>query len=150
MPSASPRIDLDQCACSGKTLTRFVRPVVLALLAQAPVHGYDILRQLQENEIFADAAPDASGVYKMLKTMTAEGLVTGDWDTKKNGPARRPFHITAKGHKCLSRWADTLESYQQNIVELTAMVNAALRNASKKKATTSRTSPHIARPAQAH
>ena len=120
-------MSLDQCACSGKTLTRFVRPIVLAMLAKTPVHGYDLLRQLQENEMFAEAPPDASGVYKMLKAMTTEGLVAGDWDTKTSGPARRPFRITAKGRKCLSRWADTLESYQRQIVDLTALVNAALR-----------------------
>jgi len=126
MPSASPKIDFDQCACSGKTLTRFVRPVILALLAKAPVHGYDLLRQLQESEMFADAPPDASGVYKMLNAMTTEGLVVGDWDTKKTGPARRPFRITAKGRKCLSRWTETLENYQRQIADLTALVSAAL------------------------
>jgi len=124
-------MNFTQCACSGKTLTRFVRPVVLGLLAKEPVHGYDLLRQLQETEIFSDAPPDASGVYKMLKAMTTEGLIVGDWDTKNAGPARRPFTITAKGRKCLSRWAGTLESYQRQIFELSVLVNAAIRDTAK-------------------
>ena len=119
-------MDFEQCACSGKTLSRFVRPVILALLTGGPVHGYDILRQLQGLRIFADAPPDASGVYKTLKAMTAEGLTVGDWDTADGGPARRPFTITPRGRQCLARWAATLEAYQSQIAEIATLVNASI------------------------
>ena len=119
-------LNLAQCACSGKTLARFIRPVVLALLANGSVHGYDLLRQLGDCAMFADAPPDASGVYKTLKAMTSEGLVTGDWAAADTGPARRPFTLTAKGRACLARWATTLSGYQRHIADLSALVTAAL------------------------
>jgi len=131
MQTKDRQMDFEQCACSGKTLSRFVRPIILALLADKPVHGYDLLRQLHKVKMFAEAPPDASGVYKTLKAMTAEGLIVGDWDTADTGPARRPFTITSKGRKCLSRWAETLERYQQEILDLSVLVNASIREDGK-------------------
>ncbi|MEI7947901.1 MAG: PadR family transcriptional regulator [bacterium] len=115
-------MDFDNCACSGKTLSRFIRPAVLGVLAEGPHHGYDLMRKLQRFSMFADVPPDASGVYKILKAMASEGLVTGDWDAGESGPAKRPFKLTAKGRKCLARWTGTLENYQQQISELVAVI----------------------------
>ncbi|MCL1887512.1 MAG: PadR family transcriptional regulator, partial [Kiritimatiellaeota bacterium] len=108
-------MDFEQCACMGGTLPRLVRPAVLALLAQSPAHGYDLLRRLREIAMFAESPPDPGGVYKTLKALAAEGLVTGEWDTPDAdapGPPRRPFTLTAKGRECLANWAATLEHYQ--------------------------------------
>ncbi|MCL1919509.1 MAG: helix-turn-helix transcriptional regulator [Kiritimatiellaeota bacterium] len=124
-------MEFDQCACSGKTLSRFVRPVILALLTDGPVHGYDLLRRLEGLGMFAQTPPDTSGVYKTLKTMTAEGLTVGDWDTADPGPARRPFTLTPKGRECLARWGATLEAYQRQIAEISALVSAAVLNATE-------------------
>jgi len=117
--------DFEQCACTGRTLTRFVRPAVLALLAQAPAHGYDLLQRLREFKMFSEAPPDASGVYKTLRAMTDEGLVSGEWDTPDAGSARRPFTLKRKGRQCLAKWAATLDSYQKQLREMSAFVNAA-------------------------
>jgi len=95
--------DFEQCACTGRTLSRFVRPAVLALLAEAPAHGYDLLQRLREFKMFSEAPPDASGVYKTLRAMTDEGLVSGEWDTPDAGSARRPFTLKSKGRKCLAQ-----------------------------------------------
>lgn len=118
-------MDFDNCACSGKTLSRFIRPALLGVLSEAPHHGYDLMRKLQQFSMFADVPPDASGVYKILKTMAGEGLVTGDWDVGDSGPAKRPFKITAQGRKCLARWMTTLENYQQQISELVVVIRMA-------------------------
>jgi DNA-binding PadR family transcriptional regulator len=124
-------MDFENCACSGKTLSRFVRPALLGLLAEEPQHGYDLVRKLQRFSMFADVPPDASGVYKILKVMAAEKLVTGDWDVSESGPAKRPFKITAQGRKCLVRWMTTLENYQQQIGELVAVIRMASKTKQK-------------------
>jgi len=118
--------DFEQCACAGRTLSRFVRPAVLALLAQAPAHGYDLLRRLQEFKMFSGVPPDASGVYKTLRAMTDEGLVSGEWDTPDAGSARRPFTLKSKGRQCLAQWAATLDTYQKQLREMSVFVNASV------------------------
>jgi len=121
--------EFEQCACTGGTLPRLVRPAALALLAQSPAHGYDLLRRLRECPMFTDTPPDPGGVYKMLKAMTAEGLVSGEWDTPEtgaSGPPKRPFTLTPKGRHCLANWAATLEQYQSQLAAMRALVRAAM------------------------
>ena len=116
-------MDLDQCACSGKTLARLVRPSVLALLARGKAHGYDIVRQLQELAMFVEIPPDTSGVYKVLKSMEEEGLVSGAWVVGDAGPAKRRYVLTKDGKVCLKQWAETLEHYRAQIDGLLAILD---------------------------
>jgi DNA-binding PadR family transcriptional regulator len=116
-------VDLNQCSCSGKTLARLLRPAVLALLVREETHGYDIVQQLHKLDLFVDCPPDTSGVYKVLKSMEREGLVSAKWESGDNGPAKRRYALTKDGKACLKRWARTLEGYRAQIDGLLAVVN---------------------------
>lgn len=113
------------CACSGRTLGRMLRPALLGLLAREPVHGYVLLQKLGQLSMFADTAPDTGGVYRALKSMEDEGLVTSSWDTGGSGPAKRCYELTPDGHACLGRWQVTLEDYRDQIDEIARMTAAA-------------------------
>jgi len=76
--------------------------------------------------MFSEVPPDASGVYKTLRAMTDEGLVSGEWDTPDAGSARRPFTLKSKGRKCLAQWAATLDNYQKQLREMSVFVNASV------------------------
>jgi len=88
---------------------------VLALLAQSESHGYVLVQRLGELGLFADAPPDTSGVYKVLKSMEGEGLVTAAWEMGDSGPAKRQCTITTDGRTCLARWAQALKEYRRQI-----------------------------------
>lgn len=115
-------MDFNQCACSGKNLARLVRPAVLALLTRGETHGYDLMQQLCGLAIYADAPPDTSGVYKVLKTMEQEGLVSSSWEPGGSGPAKRRYVLTHDGRECLRRWIETLEGYRSQINGLLAIL----------------------------
>lgn len=115
-------MDMKHCACSGKTLDRLLRPVVLALLRRGETHGYDLVQQLNVSAVFGDPPPDASGVYKALKSMEREGLVFSDWQLGADGPARRRYALTKDGRDCLKRWAETLDAYRKRIDRIVAVV----------------------------
>lgn len=106
------------CPCTGKTLARLVRPAVLTLLAGEAMHGYEVLRRLGTMRLFRGQAPDATGVYRTLREMEAEGLVVGTWDTGGHGPAKRRYAVTDAGLACLVRWTQTLAAYQAGLAEL--------------------------------
>jgi DNA-binding PadR family transcriptional regulator len=108
-------MDLDQCVCSGKTLDRFLRPTILGLLARERTHGYDLVQQLQKLKMFSDIPPDTSGVYKVLKSMEEEGLVSSSWELGDVGPAKRSYAPTKNGMACLQRWMETLTHYRSQI-----------------------------------
>jgi Ni2+-binding GTPase involved in maturation of urease and hydrogenase len=118
-------MDFDQCACSGKTLGRLVQPAIMGLLAHEPLHGYLLVQRLSTLEMFRDQSPDPTGVYRVLRAMEEDGLVTSAWAFGDTGPARRRFELTASGSACLARWTDTLKQYAGAIDGLLATIAGA-------------------------
>lgn len=121
-------MNCNDCACSGSTLDRFVRPSVMAVLARNPrgLHGYLLAQQLREVAIFADCSPDTTGLYRVLKAMEMEGYLTSDWDVEGSGPARRVYALTETGRNCLRTWAETLERYSQNLGQTLEYIEQSL------------------------
>jgi poly-beta-hydroxybutyrate-responsive repressor len=108
-------MDFEQCSCSGKSLNRLLQPALLATLSEKPSHGYALLQSVGELAFFAGAPPDASGLYKALKEMELEGLVSSSWDMSASGPARRLYALSANGEACREHWVKTLETYREQI-----------------------------------
>ncbi|OGV70924.1 MAG: hypothetical protein A2283_22130 [Lentisphaerae bacterium RIFOXYA12_FULL_48_11] len=108
------------CPCSGASLTRFVRPAVLAVLAKHGdwIHGYLIVQELAQMKMFKNKPADLAGIYKLLRVMEEEGLIKARWKTPKSGLAKRDLRLTAEGHDCLKLWLKTLKSYHTSIDEL--------------------------------
>jgi len=119
-------IELVDCPCTGKNLARLVHPAILAVLARESLHGYLILERLGTEAMFREQPPDAAGVYRILKTMEQEGLVTCSWDLQSSGPARRQYTITDKGRACLRKWLETITKYQHAIAVLAATIKKSL------------------------
>jgi DNA-binding PadR family transcriptional regulator len=115
-------MDFNECACSGRSLARMLRPAVMGLLASGPAHGYQLARQLVEMKMFAAQEPDHAGLYRALKQMEDEGLLTSAWDLAETGPARRVFTITADGAACLGKWKKTLADYRDALDELLGLL----------------------------
>jgi DNA-binding PadR family transcriptional regulator len=68
-----------------------VRAAVLALLADRPMHGYEMIREIEER---SDGAwtPSAGSIYPMLQMLEDEGLIRGE-DTD----GKRRFALTDAG-----------------------------------------------------
>lgn len=84
----------------------YLRACLLLLVAEEPVHGYELLGQLRD---FGLAKPDAGAVYRVLRGLDAEGLVCSWWSSSAAGPARRLYQTTAAGRRCLGCLAVALE-----------------------------------------
>jgi DNA-binding PadR family transcriptional regulator len=121
-------MNMDECPCSGKTLSKLVQPAAMAFLASGPLHGYLVAERLRKMAMFKGHRPDPTGLYRVLREMEENGLLTSTWDLPDSGPPRRTFALTAKGRACKERWIRTLEGYQKAIHEMLAIL--------KKSATT--------------
>jgi DNA-binding PadR family transcriptional regulator len=115
MAIKSTELILAECPCTGKTLERLVRPAVLMMLAREPMHGFKIVQQLAGMPMFDGQKPNAAGVYRALKIMMGEGLVTAAWELSESGPAKRLYTLTERGEHCLASWILTLHNYRQSI-----------------------------------
>lgn len=128
--SCHPRSDEDlkECAELGKSLSRLSQPTILMILAQSgePMHGYIIVQQAAHSPMFGGKKPDATGIYRALKRMEEQELVTSEWDTPAEGSAKRMFTLTDKGYSCLRRWIDALACYEMTIERLRELAAQSL------------------------
>ncbi|MDR1421414.1 MAG: helix-turn-helix transcriptional regulator [Coriobacteriales bacterium] len=120
--------DLKACAALGKTLSRLSQPTILTILAasEEALHGYVIVQRAAFSPMFGGSKPDATGVYRTLRQMEENGLVTSQWETPQAGPAKRAFSLTDEGREALRRWIDLLACYTATISELREEAAAAL------------------------
>lgn len=83
------------------------RLAVLAELLAEPAHGYSLHERLSVLGFSDGVAPTTGGLYRQLRTMTEEGLLTSSWDVPEVGPARRVYELTPEGrdHLIVSRKA---------------------------------------------
>ena len=77
-----------------------VRAAILALLAEEPMHGYQIITELTERS-GGVWAPSPGSVYPTLQALEDQGLVSAD---KSEG--RRVFSLTAEGRTAAEEAAD--------------------------------------------
>ena len=96
----------DHCRCDGGQPKNFARPCLLLLLAEAPGHGYELVDRLRR---FGFDVNDPASVYKSLRQMEQDGLVTSRWEVSNRGPARRVYSLSSDGRDLLEAWAHTLE-----------------------------------------
>lgn len=119
-------IDLNACPCSGRNLDRLVKPAVLMMLAREDLHGYEIVQRLGGLDVFGGAAPDATGVYRALRSMAEDGLVTSTWVLSDAGPAKRRYHMAEDGIACARKWVFTLRQYHAAVGALLRLAEDAL------------------------
>lgn len=91
---------------------RFVQPCLLLLLHQQPSHGYDLIERLRRFGL-GESIVDPSMVYRYLREMETEGLVTSNWNTQGPGPPRRVYHLTPRGDEYLAHWVGGLRETMQ-------------------------------------
>jgi hypothetical protein len=70
-----------------------VRSAVLALLAERPMHGYQIIREIEERS-GGTWKPSAGSVYPTLQLLADEGLIRAE---ESNG--RKIYSLTAAGRE---------------------------------------------------
>ncbi len=76
--------------------------VVLALLAEQPVHGYAALAELQRREVQDWAALSRPQLYYSLKKLAGAGLIEPARDEgPAQGPERTVYHPSRRGRRAL-------------------------------------------------
>jgi PadR family transcriptional regulator PadR len=85
---------------------RFSEPAVLLLLRERRAHGYELLDELPA--LTEEARVDMGNLYRVLRALEEDGLVTSQWEAGAPGPARRTYELTGEGRRLLDEWADAL------------------------------------------
>lgn len=88
----------------------YLRACLLLILADGSAHGYDMVSELAALGL---AAVDKGGVYRTLRTMDDDGLVTSGWEPSHTGPLRRSYDLTPEGRAWLTSWAEAMRTGQE-------------------------------------
>jgi len=82
---------------------------LLVALGRWESHGYELIRRLT---LFGFEALNASAVYRILRQLETDGLVSSGWVTSNAGPAKRQYSLTDAGRVYLDVWAGSLRGSQ--------------------------------------
>lgn len=90
----------DDAVANNAWAPQMLETAVLVLLKQRPNHGYALLAPMQDLGV---EVGDLSRLYRSLRNLEKDGIVTSTWDTsaRGRGPARRIYSLTRVGNRHL-------------------------------------------------
>ena len=92
---------------------RFGEPALLALLAARPTHGYELIERLPG--LSGEERVDVGNLYRALRALEDEGLVTSEWSAELPGPTKRTYTLTEQGHELLGAWLAALAQLRDDL-----------------------------------
>lgn len=85
--------------------------LLLALLAEGPAHGYDLVQRLAERTGGELQVP-AGLVYPLLHGLESDGLVAADWAPGAPGRRKRVYVLTERGRSALRERSERWERHR--------------------------------------
>lgn len=73
---------------------------VLAVLAEGPLHGYEIAKRIRE-QTGGVITFDVAALYPVLYSMETRGWVEASWEETPSGRRRRCYRLTTDGKRRL-------------------------------------------------
>jgi PadR family transcriptional regulator, regulatory protein PadR len=108
--------DITRETNGGPALPRhYLKPCLLLLLAEGPSHGYELLEQVRRLGI---RGAEPGGLYRYLRGMEKEGMVSSWWEPSQAGPARRTYVLTDSGRAALNESVQSMREVRSILVGL--------------------------------
>ncbi len=73
-----------------------VAPIILKLLSERPMYGYEIIKQVNERTNNALAWKEGT-LYPWLHRLENDGLIAGDWREAETGRPRKYYTLRRRG-----------------------------------------------------
>ena len=54
-------------------------------------------------------------IYRHLRQLEEDGLVSSEWETEGTGPAKRVYSLTIEGKEVLAVWIDYMKAQADNL-----------------------------------
>ncbi len=87
---------------------RYTQPSILLGLLLKASYGYELIQNIQKFGFVEGQAPPGM-IYRHLRQLEEDGLVSSKWETKGTGPAKRMYTITEEGKEVLAIWTDYMK-----------------------------------------
>ena len=93
---------------------RYIQPSILLGLLLRSSYGYELIQNIQRFGFIEGQAPPGM-IYRHLRQLEEEGLVSSRWETKGTGPAKRMYIITDEGREILTLWIGHMKKQAKNL-----------------------------------
>jgi PadR family transcriptional regulator PadR len=94
----------------------WIQFLFLRLLYEKPMHGYQLMEELNQRGLVRPRRLESGSVYTILRRMEHRGLLSSEWEHTESGPDRRIYKITKNG-------VETLKMGLETMVERKAMMD---------------------------
>jgi PadR family transcriptional regulator len=96
----------------SKKAERYIQSSILMALKMRSSYGYELIKEISQFGFVEGQAPPGM-IYRHLRDLEENGLVSSQWQTEGAGPAKRVYHLTPEGSEVLDVWI----VYMKNQVE---------------------------------
>jgi DNA-binding PadR family transcriptional regulator len=96
----------------SKKAERYIQSSLLMALKIRPSYGYELIKEISQFGFVEGQAPPGM-IYRHLRDLEDNGLVSSEWQTEGAGPAKRVYQLTPEGSEVLDFWI----AYMKNQVE---------------------------------
>ena len=93
---------------------RYIQPSILMGLFSRPSYGYELIKNIQQFGFVEGQAPPGM-IYRHLRQLEEDGLVSSEWKTEGTGPAKRVYCLTTEGKDVLAVWVDYMKGQANNL-----------------------------------
>lgn len=104
----------DRLHSAPKGLLRYY---ILHKIAQKPIHGYEIIQDI-DSKTEGAWRPGAGSLYPILKKLVSEGLIKAEPEQSAEATTRRVYQITPKGVESLAHAKEMFANFQQRFGSL--------------------------------
>lgn len=112
---------------SGKTrkpgagkAERYIQPSILLALKANPSYGYELIQGICKFGFVKGQAPPGM-IYRHLRDLEENGLVSSEWKTDEAGPAKRMYELTPEGEKILEYWIAYMKNQAEKLLDFVRM-----------------------------
>src|ERR1051326_5481950 len=64
-------------------------------------------------ELTGEQRIEMGNLYRLLRALEEEGVVSSEWDAGSPGPAKRRYALTEHGQRLLDQWVEALRRSQE-------------------------------------
>ena len=96
----------------SKKSERYIQSSILMALKIRSSYGYELIKEISQFGFVEGQAPPGM-IYRHLRDLEENGLVSSEWQTDGAGPAKRVYQLTPEGSEVLDIWI----AYMKNQVD---------------------------------
>ncbi len=104
----------------SKKAERYIQPSILLALKKRPSYGYELIQGISRFGFVEGEAPPGM-IYRHLRELEENGLVSSQWQTDGSGPAKRVYQLTPEGIEVLAFWIGYMQNQADKLLRFVAM-----------------------------